>query len=222
VDLLRAHRAHTLLILAIPLFLLACSGSNRTVAAGFWFDEVTYGTSEPGAERLGGLTSEDMARIESIARAEIHIAYAGLRIAVSERRDAFYRVRVVQTLRHSLLRGLVQAGESRALGMFGGVGAVSFLTLAHNAIEFAPPSATRATIVEAIGKGIGRAAVHEFAHQILNEDIDGTDVTTYEYYSAGHAEQYYGSLHWSAAWPRLLKRLGPADHSRDPSESDRR
>ena len=60
------------------------------------------------------------------------------------------------------------------------------------------------------GDSVGRAAVHKFAHQFLpTAPIDGsTDVRSYEYGSAGRAEQYYGELQWDLAWPMLQKRIG--------------
>src|SRR5262245_18965618 len=71
----------------------ACSTSHA-VEAGFWFDPVIY-----ASPRLGGmLTSEDIAAIDSHARAEIARAFSGLRITVSHRRAAHFRVRVVQQL----------------------------------------------------------------------------------------------------------------------------
>lgn len=87
---------------------------------------------------------------------------------------------------------------------------MSFKLLASSAIGYAPPTASRAEIIAAIGKGVGRAAVHEFAHQLLpTAPIDGsTNVRSYEYGSAGRAEQYYGELQWDVAWPMLQKRIG--------------
>ena len=52
------------------------------------------------------------------------------------------------------------AGESHVFGPLESWGSVGFLILAHNAIQYAPPGASRQTIVEGIGRGIGRAAVH--------------------------------------------------------------
>ena len=59
------------------------------------------------------------------------------------------------------------AGSSRAVSLFGGDGAVNFSFLAAGAESYAPLNADRATIVSGIGRGVGRAAVHEFAHQLL-------------------------------------------------------
>ena len=85
--------------------------------------------------------------------------------------------------------------------------------LAHNAIEYAPPSASRQDIVAGIGRGIGRAAVHEFAHQALGVDnvwnIDNRrDSTSYEYGNADRPSQYYGELRWTTAWPVLQQKFG--------------
>ncbi len=65
-------------------------------------------------------------------------------------------------------------------------------------------------MVEAIGRGIGRAAAHEFAHQFLGSAPihDSKDIKSYEYGTAGRAEQYYGDMRWDIARPLLEKRIG--------------
>ena len=65
-------------------------------------------------------------------------------------------------------------------------------------------------MVEGIGRGIGRAAAHEFAHQFLGSAPihDSKDIKSYEYGSAGRAEQYYGEMRWDIARPLLEKRVG--------------
>jgi hypothetical protein len=86
---------------------------------------------------------------------------------------------------------------------------VSFGVLAASAIGYAPQDADRGAVVEGIGRGIGRAAVHEFAHQFLpSAAIHGEDVRSYEYGAANRPEQFYGEMHWDIAWPLLKKRLG--------------
>jgi hypothetical protein len=94
--------------------------------------------------------------------------------------------------------------------MFAGDGAVNFSLLAGYAESYATADADRATIVTAIGRGVGRAAVHEFAHQLLGTALidDGDDAQSYEYGSAARREQYYGQMHWRGAWPALYKRFG--------------
>jgi hypothetical protein len=120
---------------------------------------------------------------------------------------------VVQNLSGETARGgafSAHAGESRTLGPLGGRGMVSFSVLATTAVYYAPPDATRTEIVSAIGRGIGRAAAHEFAHQIL-PDIDlhqVADKESYEYGNADRAAQYYGTLHWAKARPAMARRLG--------------
>jgi len=134
-----------------------------------------------------------------------------LRIAFSETGDAMYRVRVVQDLRNGIApRYPGPAGESRSIPGVGGEGAISFRMLVSNAVAYAPAGADRRTMIAAIGKGIGRAAVHEFAHQLLGSVPihDSTDIGSYEYESAARAEQYYGPAHWDVAWPMLRQRVG--------------
>ena len=66
-------------------------------------------------------------------------------------------------------------------------------------ITYAPPGATRQTIVDGIGRGIGRVAAHEFAHQMINsgETHNPRDENSYEYPSSDRAAQYYGELRWT-------------------------
>ena len=94
--------------------------------------------------------------------------------------------------------------------MFGGDGAVNFALLAAYAESYAAAEADRATIVTAMGRGVGRAAVHEFAHLLLGAARvdDDSDARSYEYGSAARSEQYDGDMHWRGAWPELHKRFG--------------
>ncbi len=185
----------------------ACA-QERVVEAGFWFEPVSYSSSRIGHP----LTRSEIDTIDRSARAEIAKAFDGLPLTVSDRRDARYRVRVVQDVRDPRFRGDVAvAGESQSVGGVGGAGSVNFRLLASYADTFAPPGADRAEIVAAIGRGVGRAAVHELAHQLLGRraDIHATrDPASYEYDSAARREQYYGDMHWDIAWPLLQRRFG--------------
>jgi hypothetical protein len=81
--------------------------------------------------------------------------------------------------------------------------------VALKAIQYAPADASRATIIDGIGRGIGRVAAHEFAHQILggNNMHNQTDENSYEFPSPDRASQYYGELHWTTARPILEQKL---------------
>jgi hypothetical protein len=180
---------------------------RRVTDAGFWFEPVTFDSPKFGEP----VTPQEIETIASIARSELAAAFAGLDIAFSERRNTRYHVRVVQELRDLRFRRDVWiAGESRAVSGFGGQGAVSFSFLASGAVAYAPDGASRALMVEAIGNGIGRSAVHEFAHQLLPTLAihDSTDVQSYEYASATRREQYFGEMRWDLAWAPLQLRRG--------------
>jgi hypothetical protein len=192
------------------VWLLAARARTQVVHAGFWFERVTFDASEVEADRLGGsLTGEEMGRIQSVALAELRAAFAGMRIAFSDDRKATFRVRVEQTLRHPVFRNSAMAGESRGMWPLGGEGALNFRLLASNAIAHAPPGTDRAAKIDAIGRGVGRAAAHEFAHQILgSKDIhQSRDVLSYEYWTADRREQYFGPMRWDVAGPMLRERL---------------
>jgi hypothetical protein len=180
---------------------------DHVTHASFVFDRVSYSSSVIG----GALTASDMATIETVARAELADAFTGLRISISDRRDVRFHVRVVQELLLPMTtRKIYVAGSSHAVPGFGGSGAVSFSYFAAGALVYAPPDATRADLIEGIGRGLGRGAAHEFAHQFLSgEDLHDTrDSGSYEYYAASRPEQYYGSMHWDTAGPLLARRFG--------------
>ena len=60
---------------------------------------------------------------------------------------------------------------------------MDFDLVAVKAVDYAPPDAGRQTIIEGIGRGVGRVAVHEFIHQMLGTAFadDYNDDGTYEY-----------------------------------------
>jgi hypothetical protein len=188
-------------------WLVAARSGCRAIDTGFWFEEVAF-----SSHRLGGaLTAEDLQTIASVARSELADAFRELDISLSDRRDATHQVRVVQELRDLRFRRPVSIpAESRSAFGFGGQGAVSFSWLATSAVGYAPEDAARPVLIEAIGRGVGRAAVHEFVHLLLpNARIhDSSDVRSYEYASAARREQYFGEMHWDIALPLLQKRIG--------------
>ena len=183
---------------------------QRVVQVGFWFDDGAFELPRGMADAGGRLTDKELRTIEDVARVELHLAYTGLRISFSDTRDALYRVGVIPRFpsRRGRPRGAVAA--TVAMGALGGQGAISFAAIARYAVSFAPPGADRDTIVAGIGRGIGRAAAHEFAHQLLTGVAlhAGSDVASYELAWAGRAAQFYGPMHWEFARPLLLERLG--------------
>lgn len=179
----------------------------REVTAGFWFEPVSYESPLLG----GALLPADLDTIETVARGELAIAFQPFRVTLTDRRDARYRVRVIQELvDYRTLRKSWIAGRAFVTRGFGGSGEVSFIYFASGAMTYSPSAATRAELIEAIGRGIGRSAAHEFAHQFLagyNEHPTG-DTASYEYHAASRPEQYFGPMHWDVAGPLLEKRLG--------------
>jgi hypothetical protein len=176
---------------------VACA--REPIELGFWIDPVSY-----GSPRLGDpLSIAELASIDSIARAEIDAAFDRFGLAVSANHHARYHVRVVpklidQRFRH---REMSIAGQSRAAAGFGGSGAVSFQYVADGAMVFSPETATRGELTAAIGRGIGRVAIHEFLHQLLPKfDIHTSrDARTYEGNSPALREGYFDDLHWGIA-----------------------
>jgi hypothetical protein len=195
-----------LLALIAPLGCASPALQSRS-QLGFWWEPVSYTSTLIG----GALTEADLATIDGVARAEIAQAFADLPIALTDSREARYRIRVVQDVRDERNRWLRMsvAGESRGSRHFGGAGSVNFSYFAAGATVFAPAGATRDEMIRAIGRGVGRGAVHEFAHVLLPDvQIHTRDRDAYEYYAASRQEQYYGALRWAGAWPRLVERFG--------------
>jgi hypothetical protein len=193
--------------------------SPRSAEAGVWFEPVRFRS----AELDGFITEPELSTVATVARAEIARAFAGLRIRITDRRDAPYRVRVVESLRDPRFRSDIEvAGASWGLTGMRGQGAVSFRFLASGALAHASPGTDRATKIEAIGRGIGRSVVHELVHQFFpSEAMHSADAGSYEFESAARRVQYYGAMHWSIAWPLLQARFGSgvALRSRRPAPS---
>jgi hypothetical protein len=198
-------------IAVIAAFATVAAAAVRTrsapLTAGFWFEDVSAAAPAGIEERIGGpLTAGELSHIETIARRELHAAFAGSRVRFSSSRASMYRVRVLDRVRGT--RMLPAAGVSRALPGRRGDGAVDFSFVAASAAFYAPRDAVRQDVVEAIGRGIGRTAAHELAHQLapafpLHQT---TDKRSYGYPQL-RAEHFYGELRWgAAAWRQLLSR----------------
>ena len=210
--------AIAVLMVTVTAAVIAWRASSATIVAGFWWDDAPIALSPDDATKIGGpLTADELQTIEAISREEVRRAYADLRINITDRQGAFWRVAVVGApltmTRNRTTYPFSFAGQSRVFGPLGGSGSVAFAILAHNAIEYAPAGASRQRIVDGIGRGIGRAAVHEFAHQALGLDnlssLDNrTDPDSYEYGNADRPSQYYGELTWTTAWPVLVEKFG--------------
>ena len=180
----------------------SCTG-REAVRGGFWWQGVTFALPPASAARLGGPLGPDEERtIRQTALDELRTAYAGLRITFSSD-HGFYNVSVVQSLGGD-------AGRSHVLVPLGGQGSINFTQLAALAIRYAPAGADRGAMIVGIGRGIGRAAAHEFAHQILPtvRFSESRDRDSYEYETADRPEEYYGPMHWTVARPGLRARLG--------------
>lgn len=193
----------------LALTMSACGGREKALGLSFADDACVL---RPGAmDRFGEPLSSDERRIvERLARAEVERAFASLHVRITSSADGFWRLGVVRSLPARNTRAVPRAGESVALGMLGGGGTVACDVVARKAINFAPADARRQDVVEAIGRGVGRTAVHEFVHQVLGSAVghNDQDADSYEHGSSDRASQYYGELHWTIALPELQRRLG--------------
>jgi hypothetical protein len=195
---------------------MACVGAlsirsvNQPITAGIWFEDVSAGGSDAVTARLGAaVTRPELKRIEAVARAELTAAFSYTRVTFSDSPRAMYRLRVVQHLGGGPRAALPVAGLSRPLPGRRGVGAINFRLIASSAIAYAPAGTPRDDLIAAIGRGIGRTAVHEFAHQMLGSfPLHQTaDPLSYEYADL-RPEHFYGELHWAMAAPALAELIG--------------
>jgi len=178
----------------------------RPVELGFWFDPVSFASPRIG----GSVSANELATIEAIARSEIAKAFEPFQAPLTSNRNARYTVRVVQRLNDArMFRQVDVAGQSRAVSGFGGSGAVSFDFVANGAMVYSPEDAPRAIVIEALGRAIGRTAVHEFAHQLVpHTQIHDTRVPNSYENGTASAAQYFGEMHWDIAAPSLEQRMG--------------
>lgn len=184
--------------------------STHLVQAGFWFDGVTFLSPELTARGGASLTAAEQTAVEALAHEELALAFAAWRIDITDARAAHYRVRVVQELGPRRGPGAMAAAESRVFGPLGGTGVVSFSTMAALAVGYAPVGASRDALVAAIGRGIGRVAAHELAHQILPQRNfhASRDEASYDYAAVNRTRQFFGDAHWDLARPWLEAALG--------------
>ena len=196
------------LVCAAASVLVVLRSKPATVNLAFWFESISDDARKTVSGSLGdGISAGEMAAIETISREEIVRAFREYPIAIIGRGAALYHVRVIDSL-NSASGG---SAESYVLPGMGGQGYVNFRSLAHGAATYAPPGVGRDEFVAAIGLGIGRAAVHEFTHQLLGRDapIDSSqDIQSYEYGSTLRREQYYGDVRWDLAAPMLREKFG--------------
>jgi hypothetical protein len=208
----KSARRFSVIVLVIAANCAAACHLSRSdsarIPAAFWFDGVTPASVTVVSERLSApLTSAELLVIESDARRELQLAFEHTRLQFTDTPSPAFRVRVVPQPEHG--RSFPAAGESRAFGGIRGNGTVNFNVVALGALAYADASSNRQTLIRAIGRGVGRTAVHEFAHQILGPaGMDGTaDPLTYEHGDL-RAEHFYAPLHWGPAAARLQQRIG--------------
>ena len=185
----------------------ACS-ANTPPSAGFWYEDGAFTLPADLASRLGGpLAPGEIETIKRVSLDELRQAFARLRVTVTAAPPALWKVRVVDVVPQQ--GGLPTAGQSMSLGVMGGNGWVGFQTLTLSAVNHAPAGTVRRQVIEGIGRGIGRAAAHEFAHQILGRAMpdDKADSGSYDYFTSDRPSQFYGELHWAGAWPLLQQKL---------------
>jgi hypothetical protein len=83
----------------LVLLVVAVAGSGCSTStppsAGFWYEDGAFALPDDITSRLGGpLQLDDVLAIKRVSVAELDRAFSGLRITVSERRDAYWRVGV--------------------------------------------------------------------------------------------------------------------------------
>ena len=196
------------------LGILAWRASHNIVEVGLWFDLAPQNLPPYVVDVIAGQpTPTELAAIERLARVEVERAFEGLRLSFTDRRDAFWKIEVLNDLvvnTESPYAGRPSGiAESFAAGPLGGRATVSFSRAAQLAASLAPHAASRPVVLDGIARGIARAAVHELAHLVTGLNIhDRADPDSYEYPFADRQAQFYGELHWGSAWPLLVAQLG--------------
>jgi hypothetical protein len=210
-QLRRTMRSAAVCVVIVLVFNGLGCRRERMSEAGFGYDTFPFTLDPHATAALGGpLSDADRHAIIQLSRVELEAAFGGLPLAITERPDAFWSVRVRAALPVRRSMQLPAAGETRALGRFGGHGDISFEVVAAAAVFHAPPGASRQMIIDGIGRGIGRTAAHELAHAMLGATAlmdTRTDDHSFEYHSFARPAQYYGELHWAGAWPALVQRV---------------
>ena len=193
--------------------MLATSGACawRESSVGFLFNADACVLRAGAFQPFGDLLSdEERQTIQQLARTELAEAFAPVRVVITTNPSAFWRIAVVRSLPTRASQALPRSGESIALGPLGGGGTVACDVIVRKAMQFAPEGATRAQVVDAIGRGVGRTAVHELVHQMLGASgtHNDADADSFEHGSSDRASQFYGTLHWTTALPLLRAKLG--------------
>ena len=200
-------------IIGALVFVAAMAACSAVPTAGFWYTDNAFTAPDTRNRLAWPLTSDEVEQVKQVSRTEVERAFAGLKISVTTNPRAFWRVAVVPSLakiRNERRQRLPAAGESVAMGFLGGSGAIDFDMVMTEAVHFAPLNASRQQIILALGRGIGRVAVHEFMHQMLGPLAahNNNDLDSYEYGRPDRPSQYYGDLHWTTALPLLRRKFG--------------
>lgn len=167
--------------LAVGVVLRVSATAPATVR--LWFDPAAFDrTPEDVTAALGGpLTPDDVQAIHRQARAELHRAFAGLHLRFVEEGRAFWRIVVVPSVVRRGVNGRAIQNAAGASYPFGPLGGGAYLSFTLKATLYAPPGASREQMVAAIGRGIGRSAVHELTHLALGPRAAHSDqVDSYE------------------------------------------
>lgn len=193
------------------LCVLLFRAAGRGVDVGFWYEEFPFTFSPAVTAALGGpLTASEIDAIKHISRDELTHAFSGLKVRFRGGREARRTITVQLAIQRRKGQRLPNAGETFAMGALGARSVIDFTEVLMAAIAHAPAQITRQQLVEGIGRGVGRVAVHELAHGILGAGAmdNQTDDHSYEYFTHNRPSQYYGELHWAHAWRVLVERVG--------------
>ena len=169
---------------------------------------VTFDLPVGDVDRIGGpIRPEEQSQIESIARAELETAYAGLRIRFTGQprasiASASSRIFLAVACRWPEPRGALPSAAASAPSTFGRW--ATRLSPMRRATPIAP------RIIEAIGKGHRphrRARIRAPDSRHVNMH-DTKDPDSYENGISNRPSQFYGTLHWAFARPLLAQTLG--------------
>ncbi|HJZ72061.1 MAG TPA: hypothetical protein VKE51_09975 [Vicinamibacterales bacterium] len=200
----RAWRWRAIAALLAGVWAVSCTPGRAPLTVAMMFTN---------SWRVGGelLTQAEQARLEQAAFDAMRAAFTGFDLVVAERpSDGARTIRVEDTPYGRRLdfgaTGVTYPASRTSSVRFDVLANVELAVLHCRDISHCP-GASRAALVEGLGRGVGATAAHELGHQSgfefthdsrCDDCYDGTASTSYAH--------FFGSKHWSAAALEIMRR----------------
>jgi RHS repeat-associated protein len=144
-------------------------------------------------------SESEVATIKYIAQETVKEAFLGFRVIISEGGGTNKAIVTPQ---------LDNCGQTAFVGSNNSK--LSYPTIRNAALRYAQQRGltSRSSIVEALGRGIGATAAHEFNHQ-FGYGGESNNPQTYDYFSCDTPEHFFDKLHWSDNALQSIKKNVP-------------